>query len=514
MSHFPKTEFGYVPSLALFEKPSIDSGIMGYKWVQYRPISQISNSGNLQFTISGTSDHYINLRDSYLQIKGQIYSLDTNQPITDADDVALENIPLQTIWSQIDISLQQKVINSRVDTNYAYKSYLDVLLKNSKIEMSNQLTSQLFFKDDATLFDSPANAGYRVRKKHTANGKEIQLEGPLYLDIAQQERPIINGVEINLNLWANKPTFYLSSLQGNYYFKINDAILNVCEVEVSPAILVGHAAALNQSPALYPYMQSDFKAFNIPKGQYEYSIDNVFQGDVPADVVVGLVSSRAYTGAYNKNPFNFHNFDCSYCGFFINGISTPSQPYQPLYFNPTRNQRNRRSTGNLPPSKRIGEETEDITEGLNTENIEGENAEEVQIDDPNTKTQNTLPPSQRPGVSIEVNTLPPSQRGVTLNRFDGNSAYVNSYLSLFSQKYHSSKNIAIGMEEYPYGYCLYRFQISENTTEDAEFVTVSRRGHTRLTLKFRKPLPESVTAIIYAHFPRILQIDESRNITA
>ena len=472
VNNFPKTEFGYIPALALFEKPSVNSGVIGYKWIQYRPISQISSNGNLQFTISGTSNYYVNLKNTYLQIKGQIINTGTQKPITKLDNVALENLPLQTLWSQVDLAFQQKIINSRVGTNYAYKAYIDTILNNSSDEMLNQLTSQLFVKDDAKFFDHQINQGYRLRKTFTAGGKELEMEGPLYLDICQQERPILNGVDINLKFWPNKPTFVIASQSGDYYFKINDAVLNVCMVEVSPAILVGHAAALKESTALYPYQQSDFKAFSIPSGQYEHSIDNIFQGDIPSDLVVGLVSSKAYQGSYDKNPFNFHNFDCSYCGFFINGVSTPTQPYQPLFSNEANKKKGKRA---LPDSK---------------------------------------PPSEREGLEHSS----PSEKipSITTDDSSDNVAYVNSYLSLFGQKYHSAKNIPISMAEYPFGYCLYKFQVSENATdEEGEngFVSIPRRGHTRLTLKFRKPLPEGVTVIIYAHFPRILQIDEARNIT-
>jgi hypothetical protein len=46
-----KTEFGYVPSLALFEKPSVDSGIISYKWIQYRPVSQIKFQVVITFSL-------------------------------------------------------------------------------------------------------------------------------------------------------------------------------------------------------------------------------------------------------------------------------------------------------------------------------------------------------------------------------------------------------------------------------------------------------------------------------
>lgn len=461
MGHLPpKTKFGYSPALALFEKPSVDTGIIGCKWVQYRPLSQISDSGVLQFTISGTSNDYVNLQKSRLQVKGHICNASGDR-IANTDEVSLENLPLQTLWNQVDLSLQQQVISSKVGTNYAYKSYLDVILNSSVSEMDNQLTSQVFFKDDGGFMDKGnGNSGYRLRKKYVEGGAEVEMEGPLYLDICQQERPILNGVEINLKFWANKAPFIISSnsIESGYHFKITDANLYVCMVEVSPAILVGHAAALKESPALYPLRQSDFKAFSIPKGEYRHAVDNIFQGDVPSELIVGIVSSEAYIGAYNKNPFNFYNYDCNYCGFFINGNATPTQPFQPRYDNPV----------SLPNIK------------------------------PDSKPKKAGGNKKRSIESVGNETL--------------NNAYVSSYLSLFDQ-YRSSTDVPISRIEYPNGYCLYRFRVNENSNgKEVDFISPPRRGHTRLSLKFAKPLPESVTVIVYAHFPRTLQIDEARNV--
>jgi hypothetical protein len=512
------TEFGYSPSLALFERPPVNTGVVNYKWVQYRPISQISDSGLLQFTIPGTSNHYISLKDSYLQIKGFIVN-SSGQPIQN-DDVTFENLALQTLWNQVDLSLQQQIITSKVNTNYTYKAYLDVLLNSPLSVMENQLTSQLFYKDLAGYMEGRnSNLGYRRRRKITNGGIEIQLQGPLYLDLAQQERPIINGVEINLRFWPNKAPFYLSTgeIEQGYNFKITDATLNACMVEVAPGVLVGHAAALKESPALYPFPQSEFKVFSIAKGQYEESVDNIFQGAIPSDVVVGIVSSKSYIGSYEKNPFNFQNFDLSYCGFFVNGDSAPTQPLQPIYINGEtveNKTRRRRDVGQNTAKQPSLAEGESGSEGVESgEEEEGEQSGE------NRK------PTDRLGINISSETQPdiiPAREGETQpdlipvrgGDFTKGNSYMDAYLSLFGQNYTNTRDIPISIAEYPKGFCLYKFQISETQNNNQNgFVSLPRRGHTRLTLRFRKPLPESVTVIVYAHFPRILQIDEARNIT-
>jgi hypothetical protein len=451
---FDQTEFGYIPSLALFDKPPVNTGILSHKWIQYRPISQISNTGLLEFTIPGTSTSYINLACSFLQIQGKIIK-GNGEEISKTDDVAFINLPLQTFWRQIDISLQQNIISHRVGTNYAYKAYLDTLLNVSEKKQINQLSSQIFNKDSFGYMDKfgVENPAHFVRWERTQGGQIVQLSAPLCLDIGEQDRFILNGVEINLKFWPNKPSFYLMTpdKESRYEFMITDAYFNACMIEVSPAVIVGHAAALKDYPALYPFNQSDVKTFSIAKGLYDFTVDNIFQGDVPTSVIVGLVPSEAYNGSYGRNPFNFDHFNCNFCGFYINGESIPNEPFQPNY----------------------------------PEKIEKKKG----VTDPET------------GEEVKYKEA---------------YSYTEAYLSLFGEMYSSDENIAISWEEYPHGFCLYKFNFIEkmNNGEDSGYISsLPRRGHTRLSFKFKKALEESVNVIIYARFPRILQIDEARNVT-
>ena len=151
-----KSDIGYVPALALFDKPSVNTGVISHKWIQYRPISQISNTGVMEFYIPGTSDRYINLKCSNLQIKGKIEKGDGSK-LSDDEFVGLVNAPLHSIWSQIDLSLQQNVINNEVGTNYAYKAYLDLLLNKSSAQQSYQMSSQLYTPDRAGAMEDIKN---------------------------------------------------------------------------------------------------------------------------------------------------------------------------------------------------------------------------------------------------------------------------------------------------------------------------------------------------------------------
>ena len=49
------------------------------------------------------------------------------------------------------------------------------------------------------------------------------------------------------------------------------------------------------------------------------------------NVVVGIVTGEAYNGSFDKNPFNFQNFDLDLACFYVNNNPTPQKGFTPLY---------------------------------------------------------------------------------------------------------------------------------------------------------------------------------------
>jgi len=59
--------------------------------------------------------------------------------------------------------------------------------------------------------------------------------------------------------------------------------------------------------------------------------------------------------------------------------------------------------------------------------------------------------------------------------------------------------------DYKKGYCLYVLDIDPYYS-----FNMKSRGHCRLEVKFSKALTESATLIVYATFPEVLSINQSR----
>jgi hypothetical protein len=87
------------------------------------------------------------------------------------------------------------------------------------------------------------------------------MEGPLYLDLFQQDRLIINGVGLALKLWPSKNAFRLMSPSDDATYKVQivEASFKLCVQKPNSGVLMSHAKLLKRMPAVYPYIRSDLK---------------------------------------------------------------------------------------------------------------------------------------------------------------------------------------------------------------------------------------------------------------
>ena len=76
----------------------------------------------------------------------------------------------------------------------------------------SQLSALLWHRNTCGYFDTCAatNTGYTQRKALAAESKEIDLMGKLHIDLAFQNRYLLNGVEVRLRLIRLKDPFLLA----------------------------------------------------------------------------------------------------------------------------------------------------------------------------------------------------------------------------------------------------------------------------------------------------------------
>lgn len=336
---------GYSQELALFDSPIIDHGVVSVDYVEYQPTAPLNESAALEFHYSGSSSDYVDLSKIIIKLKVKILKADGSQVVA-TDNVGLINLPMQTMFSQLDVFMQDKLITSSTNSHYTYKALLDVMFNSKPEDEQSHLTSQLFYRDSAKNMDGSAiaitgetpvtiNSGLKQRHDYTCEGGSIDLEGPLYFDMAQQNRLLLNGVSLHFKLWPNRPDFKLMSFNDEKYkVEIVEAKLNMCMVKVDPTIILAHASTLKDYTAIYNYDKSHLISYQIPVNSYQFMQDDVFQSEIPTSLMVCITSSKAFAGDYKKNPLSFNHWNVKSVGMYVDGKCQPnSRPITVDYAN-------------------------------------------------------------------------------------------------------------------------------------------------------------------------------------
>ena len=69
----------------------------------------------------------------------------------------------------------------------------------------------------------------------------------------------------------------------------------------------------------------------------------------------------------------------------------------------------------------------------------------------------------------------------------------------------------IKCSDFPKGYALHVFDIQSFLI--GKIMSKSISGHVRLSIRYAKALEETINIIVYAKFPELLSIDQTRNVT-
>ena len=124
----------------------------------------------------------------------------------------------------------------------------------------------------------------------------------------------------------NKDVF---SIMGDGKVQIEDMSLFVRKVKLNSDFQLQHIRALEKTTAKYPIKRVETKVYSIPQGHLRYVQENLFLGQRPKRIVLGLVKNVAFNGSKTHNPFNFTPFNVDFISLYIDGVQLPSTGYKP-----------------------------------------------------------------------------------------------------------------------------------------------------------------------------------------
>ena len=270
-------------------------------------------------------------------LKAQILRQNGNA-LADADDVGPVNLFLHSLFSEVDISLNDTQITSSNNT-YPYRAYLETLLSYGPDAKGSQLSSSMYYKDTAgsmdeiaALADDVPNKRLKARTLLTKGNRMVDMVGTIHSDLFFQDKYLLNNSNLRVRLVRSKDSFCLMGAEdATFKVKIHECKLIVRKIRLSPSVFLAHAKALEMRNAKYPIRRGICKTFTVPRGNLDANQENLFSGQLPTRIVIGCVDNNSFNGAFHKNPFNFKHLNLTQLKLYLDGQQQSLKPIEPNF---------------------------------------------------------------------------------------------------------------------------------------------------------------------------------------
>ena len=127
---------------------------------------------------------------------------------------------------------------------------METILAHGPESTDSWLEAELFHRDTQPLnahdhTADPTNEGLIKRHAKIAQSVVVDMVGRPHVDIFQQDRYLLNGVDMSLKFIRSAKQFHLMTAAPNdLKLHILDATLQVRKVKIAPAIALDHAQTL------------------------------------------------------------------------------------------------------------------------------------------------------------------------------------------------------------------------------------------------------------------------------
>lgn len=415
--------------LEIFKIPSTVTAVEYERHFNYKPAAALTSSSWIEFRIPSTEE-FVDLSAIYLELELSV-TLSDGAPLPTAaatggqvnlfEKIVPCNNFLSSLFQQLDVYLSNTLVTSATNL-YHYRSYLDSLFYQSKHSKDTYMYT--------TLWDENPEVR-KNRIKRVYSGKTIKLCGPLHFDLGQQERLLLNFVDIIFRLNLADPSFCFQvagTSTDRPRFNLIDATLHVCKKKLFADAEAGILTALQKSSAKYFFTHTQLRHRIIDSGSTSFYFDNIFPSTLPRRFIVGIVTAKAFNGDWKSNPYEFKDHSLVEIRAFVDSIQEPT-----------------------------------------------------------------------PGIRLDV------------EEDDFARAYYLFFNSMYSL--HPGTQLSITPEQFKSHCTFFCWTLStENDLDNSDTIGLIRRGHVRIDFRFKKETTEHLAAVIFAHFPQVLQIDSDRNV--
>lgn len=201
--------------LDLFSVPPTQVAVKRGFWDEVHPCNPVTNEGPFEFRIPG-DPCFIQMSKNYICFVILIVTLEDGKVIPPAQDIKVSTINAigKTFFKQVKLYLNGKLVHD-TGVKYSYRAFFETALNFGTDAKSSHLDSVLYVQESGVNVDTTANPGFVQRAALFQNNAWVELMSPLHIDLFEQDRYLINNVEMRIELHKQTNPFLLLNFDNN-----------------------------------------------------------------------------------------------------------------------------------------------------------------------------------------------------------------------------------------------------------------------------------------------------------
>jgi len=292
--------------------------------VKYRPISNLSDSRNIEFQTTKSPDCVIDLSQTVLNFTFRITdkdgkALDTLLP---KFHLALVNDYHSSLMNNISISINDQIVTQT--NHFKYLSHLINNLNYTNDFKRSVLYTAGYIEESSGTVGLSTSASFKSSQERVAKSAEIFVSNKINSSLFLQKKALpINcqlGVSISI---SSAEQMVITNLETPVKLEITSAELLVRFVKVENSVLPALTTSLSTKPYNIPIVKTDLRVMNLPATLSTCSIPNLYMGTVPHRVLLLMVESSKLAGTFDSSCYEFGAFGLDFYEFTYNNISFP-----------------------------------------------------------------------------------------------------------------------------------------------------------------------------------------------
>lgn len=299
---------------------SIESSVI----TQIRPVSLLAGSNRVEFSLPKYPGHCIDLASTKLGIEYKIVKEDGSNVVVGTKFLSTINSPLDTIFSQINISVNGEQVTSCSNNHIA--SFFSNHLNYSAEYRRSILFTNRYYESTASNEGNPKAKSTLALAALVKDSKKVKCVGFFPHPFFKTPKYLLPNTDVSVTLTQTKSDlFILTDMTDKLKVVLTDVYMLVRLIKIDTNLLNNINDSLNKTPYIIPYKHTVVKTYTMPAAETSFKVYNAFHGPLPSRIFCLQIATSAYLGSISSSPLVFAHNELKEFSISYNAISIPLQ---------------------------------------------------------------------------------------------------------------------------------------------------------------------------------------------